>query len=350
LDVAFVENLGKMGPKKDTEKDSTKEKGKSRTKSSKDDDLNSSIDQSQEKLEKPEKQAKIDTMYTPVRSESAEKQPNLEDLLSMINSMDRNVKKLASQEYIEKSLKKLVTEQFVNEKLKTLKEDLGKEIKTEVDKVYEQLQNLNSDIIKIMDNIEKENERITKKNDELEEKLQERERRLKDHEVRLNNIEQYTRRNSVRIYGIEDTDKDESISKSRSLVIKMLKDKLEIDIKPTEIDIAHRLGKYQEDGIRPIICKFVSRTLKKEVIGVRRKLKGSKVVIREDLTAKNAKLLETVSAREEVSTAWSDDGKIIALLLNGKKVRFDIETDWSKPLIPSEELARLLRENSKRAK
>lgn len=48
-----------------------------------------------------------------------------------------------------------------------------------------------------------------------------------------------------------------------------------------------------------------------------------------------------------MKVAWSDEGKIIAVLLNGKKVTFDLLADRSKPLIAPEELARLKLENSK---
>ena len=48
-------------------------------------------------------------------------------------------------------------------------------------------------------------------------------------------------------------------------------------------------------------------------------LKGSSYVIREDLTHINAKLLEDVSGHEKVKAAWSDEGRIVALLNDNRK-------------------------------
>lgn len=328
--------VNKNATKKDAERDS----GKARTRSTRDEETSSSMEQLSEKVEK---QTKIDTMLISPTAEKEERNPGMESLVASLNSLNKKFATLASKEFIDKSLKKVVSEEFVSEKLASLKDELVKSIKSEMDKVYEQLKllktkvlsaeteteelkNSNSDMIVKLEEIEKERDESQKKNEELEAQLSEREARLKDHEVRLNDIEQYTRRNSVRIYG--DTDKNETIEHSRDLVIKLLKDKLLITVQSHEIDVAHRLGRFMKEGCRPIICKFVSRTLKRDVIKKRRSLKGSQIIIREDLTPKNAKILERASGKDEVVSACSDEGKITGLLLNGKKVKFDMYTDF----------------------
>lgn len=87
------------------------------------------------------------------------------------------------------------------------------------------------------------------------------------------------------------------------------------------------MGRFNKDSNRPVICKFVSRFTKHEVIKARRVLKNTAVVIREDLTLQNAKLLERTNACDSVRAAWSDEGKIIALLNNNKKTVVDMKTD-----------------------
>lgn len=82
-------------------------------------------------------------------------------------------------------------------------------------------------------------------------------------------------------------------------------------------------------------------------MSVRRNLKGPSDVIREDLTIKNAKLLEEVSAKAEVENAWSDDGEILALLRNGRKLRSGINSDLTIPLIPADELVFMLADSGK---
>lgn len=342
-----------------TKKETVKEKSKSRTKSTKECDI--SVEEGTEKVG-TEKQVKIDSMLSQMVQK--EKEPDVADLISVISAFDKKLSLMASKEYIEKSLSKLVSADFVNDKLDSLRRDLGSEIKSEMEKMsdqlkcvndkllktvneIEELKNTNSDIEENMKRMQEENVRIKQKNEELEELMFEREKRMKANEVTLNNLEQYTRKNSIRIYGIEDKNKDETMEQSRSLVIKLFNDKLSIKLTNKDIDIAHRLGQFSKEGNRPIICKFVSRSTKFDVISARRQLKGSAIVIREDLTTRNAKLLESVSAKPEVANAWSHDGKIIALLLNGKKTRFDLNSDLGKSLIPSDELEKLLEEKSK---
>ena len=105
-----------------------------------------------------------------------------------------------------------------------------------------------------------------------------------------------------------------------------------MSISSRDVDTAHRLGPIRQDGNRPVIFKFVSRVTKHAVIRSRKKLKGSATIIREDLTLKNAKLLETVSRKEEVQSAWSDEGRVIALLQNGRKVRVGLDVNLNRRL------------------
>lgn len=56
------------------------------------------------------------------------------------------------------------------------------------------------------------------------------------------------------------------------------------------------------------------------MLRARRALKGSSYVIREYLTHTNAELLESVSNHVKVKTARSDEGRIVVLLRNNRKL------------------------------
>lgn len=150
--------------------------------------------------------------------------------------------------------------------------------------------------------------------------------------MRINDLEQYTRRNSVRIYGIDDQNNRETPAETTSKIIQMFNNNLEIQVKEYDIDIAHRLGPFKSDANRPNICKFLSRTLRTEVIRARRKLKGTRIIIKDDLTLKNQKLLQEAAAVGNVQSAWSDNGRIIVLLETGKKVVVDLKMDLTEPI------------------
>ena len=62
-------------------------------------------------------------------------------------------------------------------------------------------------------------------------------------------------------------------------VIFELNIKLDVKLTDRDFDMVHRLGQFSKTANRPVICKFVSRFHKQEVMGVRKKLKGSAMVI-----------------------------------------------------------------------
>ena len=110
---------------------------------------------------------------------------------------------------------------------------------------------------------------------------------------RLNQLEQYSRRQSLRIDGIENNP-----TESNDDVIKIVKEcfnEAEVTIPDIVIDRAHRVGpKYKTwDGkvCRSVIVKFSNFRKRTEFYDNRRKLKnGKKVKI--DLTKKNYQLLK----------------------------------------------------------
>ncbi|KAK9730964.1 hypothetical protein QE152_g14131 [Popillia japonica] len=76
------------------------------------------------------------------------------------------------------------------------------------------------------------------------------------------------------------------------------KEKLNLDVPTTAIDYCHRLFA-KEGQQKPIIVKFISRYTKKLVYSKKKMLKGSKVVIKEDLTRANQNLLKEASKRRD---------------------------------------------------
>ena len=94
--------------------------------------------------------------------------------------------------------------------------------------------------------------------------------------------------------------------------MKVLKDELEMNISQEDISVAHRVA------TRTIIVKFVALYHKMDAIQKRCVLKGTGIVIQEDLTKMNMKLLEKLSRLDSVETAWSRDGKLLAKLITGE--------------------------------
>lgn len=290
------------------------------------------------------KQTNLDSVVLQLNKDSG-----ISELIGYMNTINQKLNQLVSKDYLDKCLQKIITEECVQEKLDSLKKDITDQFKTELETASEQISNFKatldnqdaeivtlknqiSDMQTTLDQNKEETKNLRKKNQELRESLDQRETVLKKQDKDINDLEQYTRSNSIRIYGMRDDDRTESAEATASAVVKLIQNKLGLNIQVSDIDIAHRIGSFQPDGNRPVICKFCSRNKKISIMRARRKLKGSGIVIREDLTTRNAKLLEEVSKREVVDKAWSDGGKIICILHSGRKIKVDVSSDLDRAL------------------
>ena len=126
----------------------------------------------------------------------------------------------------------------------------------------------------------------------------------------LNQLEQYSRRNCLRVFGIEEHPNENTNVAVMDLTSKYLGFKLN----PSDIDRSHRIGKKEQGKPRAIIIKFQNYNARDQCIKNRRKLKGTKFVIKEDLTKVNQQLLQATKINPLVKSAWSHDGKIVALV------------------------------------
>lgn len=289
------------------------------------------------------------------RLRSREEKKEERNIESILQSLEKKMNKMVTVDHLEKEFKKLITEEFLTAKIDSLKQQLKSYFDKELEKVYTKIQSLEErattaderverlecrihDLEADLESVKNTSKRLEDKGKENAEEIGQVKYAIKTREIQMNDLEQYTRANNIRIYGLDDRNRDENVEETTLVVIQFLKNKLDIDLKETDIDIAHRLGKFSDDANRPVICRFVSRMNKQKVMKNRRLLKGSVFVIKEDLTRKNAKLLQDTSEVENVEAAWSDQGKIIALLISEndsdkkQKVVVTLRTDLSLPI------------------
>ena len=146
-------------------------------------------------------------------------------------------------------------------------------------------------------------------------------------QTEINVLEQYTRRNSLRISGIPEKPGEST----DQLVQELASEKLGVNLRPLDIDRSHRVGLPNSTGNRAIIVKFSTYNVRLQVISARKKLKSTGIVIYEDLTARNVSLLRSVSNHPKITRAWSLDGRIYGLVKSedGKeyKKRFSGKSD-----------------------
>lgn len=130
--------------------------------------------------------------------------------------------------------------------------------------------------------------------------------------------EQYSRSNNLRIFGIKEA-ADEDIEK---VVTKFCQEKLDIKITALDIDICHRLQS-KKDSPKPILVKFVRRSVKNRIFAVKKRLKGTNITIREDLTMKRLSIVKTLSTKYQSKNVFTTNGNIFVKIDNSiRKIRY----------------------------
>ena len=183
---------------------------------------------------------------------------------------------------------------------------------------------------------------LEKKNESLNDQVVTLNYRTKKNDSKMNEVEQYSRRNNLRIRGIKVHPK-ETITDA---VIRVVNSKLKLEkdshgntvsLSHSDIEVAHHIQPRKPPGAsenkstqnnqaQSIIVRFFDRNMRDRIIRARKQLKrkpeeqGSvPITICEDLTASNQKLLETLSSIESVSKSWSWNGKLFYTLHGVRK-------------------------------
>jgi hypothetical protein len=168
----------------------------------------------------------------------------------------------------------------------------------------------------------------------LEERVVEAEHSARVARERSNHTEQYSRLWNVKILGVPEVSvsgKGETAAESEKHALNVFHDKLDLKhITSADLDAVHRIGDRKKDntkGPRPIIVRFVSRKTRQQVLQRRKRLKGSRVVVVDDLTQANYFLFQSVAQHPGALKAWSKDGVVFAESLMNKVVRIEKQQD-----------------------
>ncbi|XP_072172524.1 uncharacterized protein [Diadema setosum] len=128
--------------------------------------------------------------------------------------------------------------------------------------------------------------------------------------------EQYSRRKSLRIYGIPEKQNE----KTDELVRGVVKEHLDIELGLSDISRSDRIttksrpGARSTEGPKPLIVKFSTYNTKRAVFDAKARLRGTRIFIQEDLTQHRRELINAAKQKSTVKRVWTNDGKITALL------------------------------------
>lgn len=157
----------------------------------------------------------------------------------------------------------------------------------------------------VHDEINKVLGRLQDKISSLEDELAAKSNLIEDYK---DTLEQYSRANNLRIFGIVEVENEDT----NAVVVEFLKFKLKLDINKRDIDISHRLPNKNsgDKRPRPIIVRFVNRFIRNQCFYQKKMLKGTKMIIKEDLTVRRATLLKNAAERFGIKSTWTINGVI----------------------------------------
>lgn len=167
------------------------------------------------------------------------------------------------------------------------------------------------------DKLEKDKQTISQKCEKLSNQVQTQNTQIQQQAKELNDAQQYTRRWNLRVYKIQETDNEECTKK----VAKAITEKMGVKVSESDIEVAHRSGKKTGNKPRPILVRFLNRAKRDEIFLNKAKLKNKGVVVGEDLTPANYSILDQAFKHSATQSTWSNNGKLWAKLINGKKLQ-----------------------------
>ena len=170
------------------------------------------------------------------------------------------------------------------------------------------IQHVNKDIEELkrkFKRLEDENKGIITENQQMQEEITAMTQKC-------DNLEQYSRRNNLRIFGLPET----MDGKLEDEVLHLFNTQLNLQIKREDIDRVHRLGRTGNTNKRngkvgrPLIVRFANYKSRRTVFEQKKMLKGTGIVIREDLCQGRLDLYKKAIDKFSYNNVWTVDGKI----------------------------------------
>jgi len=179
---------------------------------------------------------------------------------------------------------------------------------------------------------------LEKECDGLNERCQTLDHAIVNLQGKCDELEQYTRRNSLRLSGVTEKDGEDCYDNTLSILNKHLS--LSPPLALDDIDRLHRTGRTRTDGKpRQIIIKFTRYTQRQRVMERGRYFKNTPFYLNEDLTKhRNQLLFHARKAKRDklIRDCWTTDGRIMVKGLDEKRHQIFRLTDLQMITMPPE--------------
>ncbi|CAH2006639.1 unnamed protein product, partial [Acanthoscelides obtectus] len=137
---------------------------------------------------------------------------------------------------------------------------------------------------------------------------------------KLDNIQQHIINNNIRHMQVPEAE-GENLSEK---VYEIFKNKMEVDINRSEITAVCRVGRQNGSNPRHILVSFKDNCIKIAAYNKKKMLKGTKIVVKEDLTIQRLKAMKPASEKFGFRNVWTVNGNVFARTDKGvEKIQSD---------------------------
>jgi hypothetical protein len=128
-----------------------------------------------------------------------------------------------------------------------------------------------------------------------------------------NAVEAHNRRWALRILGLKAPDARESTAEAKQIAQEFFTEKLKVlGITAVDIDCAHRVGQKDKEGRQTLLVRLFERDNVELLLSKKKLLKGSTLILYEDATYLDRKLLNALKDHPNVVSQWMHHGTIWA--------------------------------------
>lgn len=280
----------------------------------------------------PEKRAHSEVAESSFGDEISMLNKQLEQITIDLQQTRDSVKELMPKDEMQTFIVSTV-EALMKQMEARIKKNLETEIEKKMEKKLEQnLKEKTTELNDRLDGLVYDNVQLREEVDKLKNSQSEYEIYTKEAIERSNRNEQYSRKNNVKIMGIEHPD-DETEESLTERVTSILAAVAKVKVEETKIMALHRIpGK---SGMpKPVLLKLMNNSVKTSIMKKRKEMKRAGFRLVDDVTKHNTNLINRLSLHAKIDSAWYFNGSVFGKTKEGKRHKFDTCSDIDEVIKP----------------
>ncbi|KAK3089664.1 hypothetical protein FSP39_005463 [Pinctada imbricata] len=280
-------------------------------------------EKTKEKTKEKEAKRGSDSVQPNKRTHSEVANSSGDDIMLIMNELAEIKSELKA------TVKNRDLEKNVKEMVATLVKETRSEFSNQIAEMKKEHEKENLNLQKRIDWLEEKNLELTEANAEraravrvLENQFEDLEEIALEASARSNYNEQYSRKNNIKIHGVQESQGEDTAE----VVSNLLADVAKIRLDEDDVIALHRVpGKPRVP--RPILVKLKNSNAKAKIMRKRSDVKnaGKGMRLSDDVTKRNSDLIQRLQDHDHIYQAWYFNGGVYAKTTpNGKRIKFDI--------------------------